>query len=240
VFGGADRVLAVSWHLAGRVDALGAVRCDVLPMPADGDVFRPGGVTARDAAGGSAGAARFVVAARLTAQKRVDLAIGALAELARSGRNVHLDVAGDGPERERLEMTARGMDVADRVRFHGMVAPARLAELYRGAAACILCSEGEGYGLAVVEAALCGTPSVGTRSGGLADVIDDGVTGLLAPPGDRSALAAAMGRLASDAAERSRMGAAARDKATAVTAAPIADRLVALYDELHAAKGARV
>lgn len=237
VLGRADRVLAVSSHLAERVRALGIERCDVLPMPADGDVFRPGGAAARDAAGGDAGATRFVVAARLTAQKRVDLAIGAVAELARRGVDARLDVAGDGPERERLETTARGLDVAAKVRFHGMVDPSRLAELYRGAAACILCSEGEGYGLTVVEAALCGTPSVGTRSGGLPDVIDDGVTGLLAPAGDRSALAAAMARLAEDAAERARMGAAARAKAEAVTAAPIADRLAALYAELCAAQG---
>jgi len=241
VLGRADRVLAVSSHLAERVRSLGAARCDVLPMPADGDVFRPAAPGAGgDAAAGeaAAGATRFVTAARLTAQKHVDLAIGALAELARQGRDVHLDVAGDGPERARLETAARGLDVAGRVHFHGMLSPERLAELYRGATAGILCSEGEGYGLTVVEAALCGTPSVGTRSGGLGDVIDDGVTGVLVPPRDRTALASALARLADDPERRERLAVAARDRARIVTAAPIADRLAALYDELLDGKDA--
>lgn len=74
-------------------------------------------------------------------------------------------------------------------------------------------SDRESFGRIFVEAMAAGLPAIGTRAGGAAEIIDDGVTGLLVPPDDAAALAAAIGRLARDAALRRQYGAAGRQRA---------------------------
>jgi glycosyltransferase involved in cell wall biosynthesis len=93
----------------------------------------------------------------------------------------------------------------------------------------------EALGLSLVEAAACGLACVGSRTGGIVDVLDDGVSGLLAPPGDAPALADALLRLATDAALRGRLGAAARARAEArFDEAAAATAYGSLFRELHA------
>lgn len=226
----ADAVLPVSTALDREVAALGVRegRREVLPMPADATLFRPSAVP-------PATPPRFLVVARLTRQKRVGDAVEALAALAATGLDVCLDVAGDGPERARLEGLARRRGVGDRVIFHGLVAPQRVAELYQGSRAVVLPSEDEGYGLTLVEAGLCAVPGIGTRSGGITDIVAAERSGILYEVGDVAALAAAIRRLAEDAGLATRLGAAARERAALLTAGPLADRLVAVYGRASAA-----
>jgi glycosyltransferase involved in cell wall biosynthesis len=195
-------------------------------MPADGATFLPSG-TARDD-----GPPEFVVAARLTRQKRVDVAIRAMALLPEGASAATLHVAGDGPERAALDSLARSSGLGDRVVFHGMMRPTDLAALLRRARAVVLPSVGEGYGLALVEGALCGAPPIGARSGGIPDVVEDGVTGLLFEPGDAPGLAAALGKLVADPGLARRLGARARVRALEATPGPLADRLAAVYRRL--------
>ncbi|MFN8176580.1 MAG: glycosyltransferase [bacterium] len=214
--------LPVSEALAREMDRLrlGTSRREVLPMPADGDIFRP--------AEGPRAAA-FVVAARLTRQKRVDLVIRALARLAGEGLEAALEIAGDGPESDALRARAAELGVTRQIRFLGVLSPADLAERFRSATAVILASEREGYGLSLVEGALCECVPVGARSGGIEDLVETEVSGLLFPPGDDAALTEAMARLVRDSALARRLGRTARERALTRTAAPLADRLVALY-----------
>jgi glycosyltransferase involved in cell wall biosynthesis len=222
----AQAILPVSSALLREVERLrlGGAPRDVLPMPADPATFHPGG-------GGEEGPPEFVVAARLTRQKRVDLAIRAMA-LVEAAPGPRLHVAGDGPERASLASLARSSGLGDRGVFHGMMEPEDLAALFRRSRAVVLPSVGEGYGLALVEGALCGAPGIGARSGGIQDLVEDGVTGLLFEPGRVEELAAALGRLAADPGLARELGERARARALLGTPEPLAERLAALYGRL--------
>ena len=98
----------------------------------------------------------------------------------------------------------------------------------------MLPSVGEGYGLTLVEGALCEAPPIGSRSGGIPDLIEDGVTGLLFEPDDVAALAGAVTRLAEDSGLARELGRRARARAERATAGPLADRLEAVYASLTA------
>ena len=193
-------------------------------MPADADRFRPA-----DASHSREG---FVVAARLTRQKRVDVVLRAVADLTARGVRVVVDVAGDGPERPSLERLAISLGVADRVRFLGMLPADRLAASLESAVGVVLPSEGEGYGLALVEGALCGCVPVGARSGGIPDLVEPGRSGLLFEPGDHAGLARILERLTAEPGLAARLGAEARAGALTRTAGPVADRLSELYGSL--------
>jgi glycosyltransferase involved in cell wall biosynthesis len=145
----------------------------------------------------------FVLVGRLDRRKGIDLALAALAQVP----GVHLDIVGDGEERASLERLAHRLGVAGRVAFRGYVADTRPWLARSSAALCS--SRTEGLGVALLEAMAMGLPVAGFAVGGVAEVVDDGVTGWLAPPGEVPALAACMRRLV-DAGDRSAsMGAAA-------------------------------
>lgn len=222
-------VLPVSSALAAKLEELGALRGSptILPMPADADVFAPRGEEREPGA--------FVLAARLTRQKRADRALRAVARALREGADVTLHVAGDGPELPALRDLALKLGIADRVHFPGLLEPERLAALFSRASGALLLSEEEGYGLVLVEAALCETPLVGVRSGGIAELVEPGVSGYLVEPHDERGLAEAIASLARDPARVTELGREARSRALSRTAGPLADRLAELYRHLDSA-----
>ena len=124
-----------------------------------------------------------------------------IAELLEATRDAPRVVVGDGPLRER---------VPDAV---GFVPPSGLGRYYERAAIVACPSRREGYGVVAREAMAYGRPVVATRVGGLADAVEDGVTGLLVPPRDPAALRAAIERLLGDEGLRRRLGVAARAEA---------------------------
>ena len=106
----------------------------------------------------------------------------------------------------------------------------QLGPYYERAAVVVVPSRREGYGMVVREAMAFGRAVVATRVGGLADAVDDGVDGLLVPPGDVPALRVAIERLLADEELRTRLGAAARAKAEREWSADVVgDELVAVY-----------
>jgi glycosyltransferase involved in cell wall biosynthesis len=146
----------------------------------------------------------FAIVGRLDARKGVDLALAALARV----DGVRLEVVGDGEERAPLEALARRAGVAERVTFRGFVGDPRPLLAHVDAALCT--SRTEGLGIALLEAMAMGRPILGFAVGGVREVVDDGRTGWLVPPGDVEALAARMRDLAA-AADRGRaLGEAAR------------------------------
>ncbi|GJM43384.1 MAG: hypothetical protein DHS20C21_02260 [Gemmatimonadota bacterium] len=223
-----DAVLPVSRALADELSPGIRRRVpEVLPMPADGDVFRVASPESQ-----VADRRGFVVAARLTEQKRVGDALRALALARKSDASVRLTIAGDGPEMGNLRALAVDLRLEGAVDFRGMVSPPDLADLFRSATGVILPSIREGYGLTVVEAALCGAPAIGTRSGGLTDLISHGENGLLVSPCEPKELAAAMLQLAGDGPLVNALGEKARRLAQERTAGPLGIRLCAVYREL--------
>jgi glycosyltransferase involved in cell wall biosynthesis len=149
--------------------------------------------------------ASLAFAGRLTAQKSLGVALEALART----DGVELVIAGEGDEREPLERRAREIGVSDRVRFIGPQSRERVVRLFRAADAAILSSSWENFPHTVVEALAAGTPVLATATGGVAEVVRDGDNGLLVPPGDSEALAAAVRRFFDEPELRERLRAAA-------------------------------
>jgi len=102
-----------------------------------------------------------------------------------------------------------------RIRHVGRLAPERLAALYRSADLYVHAAHNESFSLTCAEALACGTPVVAAAAGGIAEVVEQGRTGVLVPPGDGGALAAALRRLLDASALRERMGRAAAEAARA-------------------------
>src|SRR5439155_26658217 len=100
---------------------------------------------------------------------------------------VRLVIAGDGPERQSLEARAGELGIGDRVTFLGAQPRERILELFHAADATILSSSWENFPHTVVEALAVGTPVLAMEAGGLSEVVQDGVNGLLAGPGDNAA-----------------------------------------------------
>jgi len=147
---------------------------------------------------------------RLKQYKRVDLVIDAVARLAASGRDVELLVGGSGDQLEALRKHASSRGVSDRVRFLGFVTEEHKVALLRDVWVHVLTSPKEGWGIANLEAAACGTPTVASDSPGLRESVVDGETGLLVPHGDVAALTDALASLMDDGARRREMGRRAR------------------------------
>lgn len=150
--------------------------------------------------------------ARLTAQKRVDVVLRAVARVARQVPGVRYAVVGDGPERGRLEALAAQLSIADRVRFTGPLRPfsAQLCAEYRRAAVFAMTSVGEGLANVFIEAGAFGLPSLGCDDGGTPEIVRQGETGWLVRPDDPEAAAQRLAQLLASADERRRLGAAAR------------------------------
>ena len=156
---------------------------------------------------------------RLVPQKGMDVLIEAVAGTGRT-----LTIAGDGPQRGPLERLAARRGI--HCRFEGHVGRERLAALLARAGCVALASrDGEGLPNALLEAMAWGRPVVGSRVAGIADLVRDGVEGLLVPPGDPQALRAALTRVASDPALAARLGAAGRASAGGYTWERVGARL---------------
>jgi glycosyltransferase involved in cell wall biosynthesis len=133
----------------------------------------------------------FVFVGRLVDAKNLPLAITAL----RSVPEASLVVIGDGPEREDLMRVIANSGVGERVSLKGALPRDAAIEWLRAADAAILPSRFENFPHAAVEALAAGTPVIATAVGGVPEIVETGVTGLLVPPGDSRAFGAAMASL---------------------------------------------
>ncbi len=122
-----------------------------------------------------------------------------------------LVVAGDGDDRERLEQKAHRLGLSGAVSFLGRVDDETLQALYRDCSFFVMPSSREGFGLVFLEAMRAGKPCIGGE-GAPAEIIQDGVTGIVVHPGDPGALFQAIIRLFSDASLRARMGRAGHEE----------------------------
>lgn len=152
----------------------------------------------------------FLYVGRLKRYKGVDLAIRALARAREQRADLRLDIAGNGDAREYLESLVAELGVADAVTFHGFVSEEQKLALLRSTWANVFPSPKEGWGITVIEAAACGTPSLASDSPGLRDSVRDGRTGYLVPHGDVDQLARRMLQLAASPAEVAALGHSAR------------------------------
>jgi glycosyltransferase involved in cell wall biosynthesis len=171
----------------------------------------------------------ILTCARLDPQKDHATLLAAATELPEAV----LALAGDGPERGALEQRAAELGVADRVRFLGFRKD--IPELLAACDVFALPSLYEGNPIAVLEAMAAGRAIVTSAIPGTDEVIDDGRTGRLVPPGDAAALAGALRGLLDDPHERAQLGARARECVRReFSPAAISGQVTAVYEELLA------
>ena len=176
--------------------------------------------------------------ARLFATKGHADLLHAFAGIARERPGATLELVGDGPERERLATLARELGIEEQVRFHGALTaddvPPLLARAGLFALASVPDEAGamDGIPVALMEAMAAGVPVVATELSGIPELVVDGETGLLVPPGRPDALEAAMRRLLDDAELRSQLARRAREHvAERFSLASETERLAALFEE---------
>src|SRR5207302_6302360 len=154
-------------------------------------------------AGRRAAGAAFTVlfVGRLVERKGVSHLVDAVSLLL-PGADVRLVIVGEGPERARIEARIREQGLDGRVAVRGQVSDAELQAAYAAADAFVLPAvvdrrgDTEGLGVVLLEAMNHRVPVIASAIGGITDIVEDGVSGLLVPPGDATALAAALERLA--------------------------------------------
>jgi glycosyltransferase involved in cell wall biosynthesis len=175
-------------------------------------------------------------AGRFAAEKRPDSFLATCAGLSRSGRRFVALMIGDGQDRAAVERLVSELAVEHCVRLLGVRRD--VAELIRMARVTVLTSETEGLPNILIEASLCGCPVVATRTGGVDEIVEHGVTGFLADVGDHAALCAHVALLIDDEALARAMGERASVRARrAFDPARMADQTLSLYRELAMSRG---
>jgi glycosyltransferase involved in cell wall biosynthesis len=189
----------------------------------------PGGVTRALAAQPLVG-----FAGRLIPEKGVDVLLRAFESVVRTLPEARLLIAGDGPAREELEALARSLSVGERVSFLGRVPRERLERSLSAVWVQVVPSRwAEPFGLVAAEAMMRGTAVIASETGGLVDIVEEGNTGHLVPPGDVTALADKLLELLRDRPKAEQMGDAGRMRAFArFTIARQCQEFLNLYAEM--------
>ena len=169
--------------------------------------------------------------------KRVTDVVKVFARVARECR-AQLVLVGDGPDRSSAEWLAHDLGIHSRVHFLGK--QERVSELLALADLFLMPSEMESFGLAALEAMACKVPTIATRVGGVPELIDDGVTGLLYPVGDVEGMAAGALDLLNDPPRLKAMREAARQTAQKRFCANlVVPRYVRFYEQVLAGQGSK-
>ncbi|MBP7778960.1 MAG: glycosyltransferase [Acidobacteria bacterium] len=201
---GVSRCFTISRTVQARLGKWGAIDADVLHPPAPDRPYRCEGY----------GDYIFAIS-RLTALKRMDLLLEALAQPA--ARGIRAVIAGDGEERGRLLEQRRRLGLESRVEFLGRISDAEMLDHYARCRAVAFLPFDEDYGFVTVEAFAAGKPVVTcSDSGGPTELVTDGVTGRVTAA-TASAVAAALAEMMADRTPAERMGTAARARGALLT-----------------------
>ncbi|MFC1800410.1 glycosyltransferase family 4 protein [Candidatus Eisenbacteria bacterium] len=179
------------------------------------------------------GKVNILFVGRFDLRKNIPATISAFQRVSRKNKNCRLVLVGKGFTEPWCRLKARGSAVGD-ILFKGCVRPAELPAYFTSSH--IFCSVprgSESFGIVLLEAMAAGKPVIGADIPGYRDVVEDGVTGILVPPGQTGMLADAMSHLAQDQGERSRMGENGRRKAMEYDWSRLAARIENIYRGLH-------
>jgi glycogen synthase len=178
------------------------------------------------------GRPRVLFVGRLAPQKGVRALVAAAGLLKDPRAQVLL--VGDGPERPKLEKEAKRLGVGDRLHFVGFLAHDQLPAVMSHADLLVLPSLYEELGTVLLEAMQAGLPVVASKTGGIPDVIEDGVNGLLVPPSEPEALAHAINRLLADRKLARRLSEGAHERAKDYDWEALAERVLRVYQGVTA------
>ncbi len=189
-------------------------RIYVIPCGVDTTLFcPPNGESEVEAAARSQFAAEqrlIVCVARLVRVKNLRLLLEACSILRNRGIKFRCVIVGEGPYRDELEGARAKLALEELVEMTGAAEQTHVLAWWRRASIAVLSSESEGMPISLMEAGACGVPVVATSVGGIPELIEHEVTGLLTAPGDARSFADNIERLLSDPNLRAKMGAAAR------------------------------
>ena len=206
------------------------VRLEVMPLPVEVSLFDRGSAFPKITP------PRILFAGNLITSKGVDVLLGAFAQVVRQGIACRLKLLGEGEAKESLRRLAESRGVGELVDWSPFVPMDKMPEEYGAATIVALPSRGhrgEGMPLSLAEALIGRAAVVATPAGGVPEIIQDGVTGLLVPDGDENALAEALVRLLTDAGLRDRLVAKGRmESLERFAPGPAASRFLALYAEV--------
>jgi glycosyltransferase involved in cell wall biosynthesis len=225
--GRADAVTVVSQNLAERVLSYPGVdpaRVHVIPNGIDCGFWSPGG-------GGPPVPPMAVAVGRLEPVKGFDLLLRAFAAVRGAVPDARLCIVGDGRLAGELTAQAGALGLGGAVELPGRLDRESVRDRLRRASVFVLSSRSEGMPLALLEAMACGVPPVATRVGGVPEVVAGGA-GLLVPPGDADALAAALVRVLRDPGLAAELGQAAHRRAQAFSSASSEAAYERLYESL--------
>jgi glycosyltransferase involved in cell wall biosynthesis len=225
----ADRVVAVCDSLGQLTQrTIPGLGYTVIPNGVDLELFHPAPGEIR-ALGKEP--IRCLAVARLVERKGLGELIRAFALLPRN--SFTLEIVGEGPDREALGGLAARLGIAREIRFAGSLDRSAVAERYRAADLFTLPSSAEAFGNVFAEALASGLPIVGSTVGGIPELVEHGVNGLLIDPGQPIALAQAIQYLAHDPELRQMMSIRNRTKAEAALEwSQATARYLAIYDTL--------
>jgi phosphatidylinositol alpha-1,6-mannosyltransferase len=238
-FNQAALVISVSEYTRSRMLQMGIQpkRDLVVPNGADASLFAPADdeqVRRWKERWGLQEGRLLLTVGNVSERKGQDVVIRALPHLVSAGHDVHYAIVGLPSEQAPLDVLARQLGVSDRVHFLGRANDEDLVTAYNACDVFVMTSrhskdgDFEGYGIAAVEAAMCGKASVVSQGSGLEEAIVAGETGLSVPEGDPGETAAAVGALLEDDHLREKFGARARERALSEQTW---DQRIEVYDE---------
>lgn len=165
---------------------------------------------------------QILAVGRLSAEKGIDVLLKSMTMLPPDG--FHLRIAGVGQEDKNLEAMVRDLHLQGRVEFLGAIARNQIASYYRGSDVLVIPSRSEAFSLVAIEAMACGMPIIATRVGGLTEVIDDGINGVLVSANAPDELARALNVIQSSPDRRRGLSTAAIAKASTYAWPPLLAR----------------
>jgi 1,2-diacylglycerol 3-alpha-glucosyltransferase len=170
---------------------------------------------------------------RIGIEKNLPFLLRAFAGIAGTYDNVGLLIIGDGGDRENLEDRVRIMGISDRVHFTGMIPYQELPAYMKVADAFVTASVTEVHPLSVIEALAAGLPVVGIQSPGIGDMIEDGVTGYLAPEEDLAVFTAKISRIVTDREARTKMALQAKEVSKVYSIENTTQTMIERYERLY-------
>ncbi len=204
-------LLTISQANAQRLTKIGLPVPAIIPPGTDPAQFFPANVPNPQKT------ANLLTLGRLVPRKGIDTVLQALPSLLRPFPHIRYQIGGDGPDRVRLEQLVATLKLEKVVSFLGKIPPELLPDVYRQAHIFVMPTREEaggrsieGFGIVYLEASASGLPVIATNSGGVAEAVQEGKTGILVPPDNPTAVAQAITTLLQDNALRLKMGQAGR------------------------------
>ncbi len=233
----ASRIVCCSWSMVNEVASLFNVPRDkiwMIPNGIDTEIYRP---TPQDDLFRRRYAKQderiVLYVGRLVPEKGVNVLIGAVPKILSVHPDSKFVIVGEGYAREQLSSLAKYLGVDHKIYFTGYVSDGDIRKLLSLAYLQVIPSIYEPFGIVCLEAAASGVPVVVSDTGGLSEIVEDGVTGLKVQPDNSDALAAAVNRILSDAVLRDSMSKRARKMAEErFSMRTVADRTMEMYRTL--------